>query len=604
MRKWRLDPVFVIVWVLAVAYMFRHIREQFYDVDEGLLAQTAERVLHGQLPHRDFNDVYTGALSMLHALALRVFGTNFMATRWMLLVAVACWVPFLYWIAARVARPAVAGFVVLVAVVWSVAQHPRAMPSWYNLFLATAGTAAILRFVDTRQRRWLVAAGVAAGASCTIKIVGLYFIAAALLFFVYYEQETDTEPRAPAVRGAYAMLIDVGVVGYALAVAWLVRSQGLRALVHYAVPNAAVAGLLLFREHTASYPPSARRWAALWRMVGPFLAGVVLPVSVFLMPYLWTGSMGALVHGVFVEPFKRLSVIASPPPPAISVLMGIPAVVALGLVGRGSRLAWLAAGVSVVVVAASGSFIDPDATFNTPPHLVATMLRQALYALIPCSVVLGVVTLAHRRGQPTLALLVFVLATGTLVQYPAALDQYFNFVAPLVALTVLALVIELAPEPRRWAASVATLLLIWDAGRLDFSPMQHERVARMDVPRGGPLVGWYMVPMYDSLVAFVNRHAHGRYIYAGPDSPHVYFVTGKENPTPTIYEVFDERADRTDSVLRQLDTLGVTTVVINRRRNVSGPMDPRLEAVLTRRFPNADSAGGYIVRWRDGVPGS
>jgi hypothetical protein len=81
-------------------------------------------------------------------------------------------------------------------------------------------------------------------------------------------------------------------------------------------------------------------------------------------------------------------------------------------------------------------------------------------------------------------------------------------------------------------------------------------------------------------------------------SPHVYFVTGKENPTPTIYEVFDERVDRTDSVLRQIDTLGVTTVVINRRRNVSGPMDPRLEAALTRYSRRYATGTASRSNWR------
>jgi hypothetical protein len=604
MRKRGLDPVFVGVWAIAVTYFLHHIREAFYDVDEGLLAQTGERVLHGQLPHRDFNDVYTGALSMLHAVALRVFGMNFMATRWMLLVAVACWVPILYWLARRLVRPIVAGLVVFVAIAWSVAQHPRAMPTWYTLFLATAGTAAILRWIDTKDRRWLVAAGVAAGVSCTIKIVGLYFIAAALLFFVYVEQETDRSTDAPAGPTWYAILIDVGVVGYALAVAWLVRSQGLRALVQYAIPNAAVAALLVFREREASYLPPGRRWAALWRMIGPFLAGVLLPIALFLIPYVWTGSVGALAHGVFVAPFKRIVVIAFPPPPAISVLMGIPAVVALGLVGRGSRFAWPVAAVAVAVVAGSRSFIDPDPTFNTPPHLLATMVRQTLYALIPFLVVLGAVTLARRRDKPTLALLVFVLASGALVQFPCALDQYFNFVAPLVALVALALVIEVTPEPRWRAAAVAFALIVWDAGRLELAPLRGPKVARMDVARGGPLVEWFMAPMYWKLDSLVNAHARGRYIYAGPDSPHVYFVTGKENPTPTIYEVFDERPHRTDSVLRQLDTLGVTTVVINRHRNVSGPMDARLEAALVSRFPSVDSVGAYVVRWREGAPGS
>lgn len=574
----RLDWVLVIVWVLAVWYTYHHIRDAFYDVDEGLLAQTAERVWHGQLPHRDFTDPYTGALSMLYALGLAVFGTTFMATRWVLLVATACWVPLLYALASRVARPAVAGFAVLVAIAWSVPQHPRGMPTWYNLFLATAGAVALLRWVDTRRRRWLVAAGVAAGISCAIKIVGLYFIAAALLFFVYQEQESS-------------VLTDIAVIAYAAAVAWLVRSLGPAALVHFAIPNAAVAVLVVRRKHTTSY-------ALPWRAIGPFLVGVIAPIALFLIPYVLSGSVGALLHGVFVTPIVRLKVIAFPPPPAVSVLMALPLVVMLGLVGRRSWQWWVAALLAFGIVAVSGAFIDKDPAFNTPPHLLATMIRQTAYGLIPALVVLGVVTLARRPNRPTLALFVFLLATGTLVQFPSALDQYFNYTAPLVVLTALALVTELTPAPRWTAAVVASAFLLWAVGRLDFSPLQRSRLARMDVPRGGPNVEWYMAPMYQKLVALVDAHARGPYIYAGPDSPHVYFVTAKENPTPTIYEVFDERPDRTDSVLRQIDTLGITTVVINRRRNVSGPMDPRLETALTARFPSADSVGGYVVRWR------
>jgi peptidoglycan/LPS O-acetylase OafA/YrhL len=96
-------------------------------------------VLQGQLPHRDFTDVYTGALSMLHALALRVFGMNFMATRWMLPVAVACWVPILHWLARRLARPVVTGLVVLVGIVpLALIPPPRPADRWRHPVIRAA----------------------------------------------------------------------------------------------------------------------------------------------------------------------------------------------------------------------------------------------------------------------------------------------------------------------------------------------------------------------------------------------------------------------------------------------------------------------------------
>jgi len=590
-----------VVWLIAVAYVFHHIRDNFYDVDEGMLAHIADRVMHGQLPQRDFIDPYTGALGMLYAVAFRVVGETFMATRWVLLAATACWVPVFYALARRIARPLAAGLAVILAIAWSVPQHPRGMPSWYALFLATAGAAALLRYTDTKRRRWLVAAGVAAGTSCIIKIVGLYFIAAAWLFFIYQEQDSDRISDAPAAANWYTILIGLGVIGYAVAVAWLVRSQGVRALVHYALPNAAAAALLVARERSATYAPPTRRLVALVDLMGPFAAGLAFPVLAFLVPYIASGSLHALLVAVFVEPMRRFSVIAYPPPPALSVLMAVPVVVALGLVGRQSARAWTVSVVAVALVAASGAYIGADPNFNTPPHILATMLRQACYGLIPVLVIIAAVMLRRRRGQPTLALFTFVLASGTLIQFPTALDQYFLYVAPLVVLVALALVVDRTtqqPRPRGIAAGVAALFLVWAVGRTEFSPVYHRRTARLNVPRGGPLVEWFMVPMYQKLVALVDAHARGRYIYAGPDSPHVYFLTGKQNPTPTIYEVFDDRPDPTDSVLRQIDTLGVTAVVINRHRNVSGPMDQRLEAALTARFANVDSAGAYLVRWR------
>jgi hypothetical protein len=52
----------------------------------------------------------------------------------------------------------VAAGITLLAVTWSLANHPAPVPSWHNLFLATFGIAA-LRFLEDGRRRWLVLAG-------------------------------------------------------------------------------------------------------------------------------------------------------------------------------------------------------------------------------------------------------------------------------------------------------------------------------------------------------------------------------------------------------------------------------------------------------------
>jgi len=58
--------------VLAVAavYVGVHIGS-WVPADDGTLSQSALRVMQGQLPHRDFGEIYTGSLSIIHALAFR-----------------------------------------------------------------------------------------------------------------------------------------------------------------------------------------------------------------------------------------------------------------------------------------------------------------------------------------------------------------------------------------------------------------------------------------------------------------------------------------------------------------------------------------------------
>src|SRR5215467_11562785 len=60
--------------------------------DDGTLGQTAERVLRGEMPHRDFHDVYTGGLAYLNALVFRLFGVNLLYLRLLLFVVYLTWV--------------------------------------------------------------------------------------------------------------------------------------------------------------------------------------------------------------------------------------------------------------------------------------------------------------------------------------------------------------------------------------------------------------------------------------------------------------------------------------------------------------------------------
>ena len=189
--------VLVIVWTVIATYAATWIDHGWIPHDEGTLAQSAERVLSGELPHRDFDEAYTGGLSYLNALAFQLWGVNLLSLRIVLLVFFLAWVPALYYVALHFVRPVAAGAVVLLAVAWSVPNYAAPMPSWYNLFFAVFGTAALLRYSTTTSDGGCSLPVCSRGFSCLAKIVGLYFVAAVLLFLAFREQFLLRATRQP-----------------------------------------------------------------------------------------------------------------------------------------------------------------------------------------------------------------------------------------------------------------------------------------------------------------------------------------------------------------------------------------------------------------------
>jgi len=188
--------VLLIVWTISIGFMASHLKREWVPHDEGTLGQSAERVLSGELPHRDFDD-YTGGLTFIHALAFHELGINSASLRFVLFAFFIPWVPAIFYVASRFTGIYSAGAVTLVALAWSVPNYPGPMPSWYNLFFATFGAAALLRYVEAGTRRWLFLAGICAGLSFLAKIAAAYFVAGALLFFIFREQEIACEKNRP-----------------------------------------------------------------------------------------------------------------------------------------------------------------------------------------------------------------------------------------------------------------------------------------------------------------------------------------------------------------------------------------------------------------------
>ncbi len=607
-RAWWL--VLILVWTLSGIYAASLLQRGWVPHDEGTIGQSAERVLRGQLPHRDFEDVYTGGLTYLNALAFRLFGETLVAPRIMLFLFFLAWVPAVYRIALQFTDSLGAGAVTLLAVAWSVPNYSAALPSWYNLFFATFGLAAVLRYLDTNARKWLFVAGLCCGISFLFKLSGIYFAAGVLLFLVFREQElARCDPRGQRPqRSLYSAFVLVGLAAFVVALIFLVRKDASAVVVvEFVTPGLALAVLCMGRELARIPATPGRRFASLFRMLLPFAIGAGLPVIAFLIPYVRDGAVWDFVNGVFLLPGRRLA-FAVRRPPGFSLNKILAAVALTGLLIAAYR--WRLRSRLAQAAIAFALFAILILSKAHPKIYAATW--APLLLLIPICSLAGIFVLgdSHAQGlrRQQAMLLLSVAATCTLIQLPFSAGIYFCYVAPLLALSLLTLFSIPTHTTRPVLALLFVFFLAFAVLRvtpgflysMGYFYQPNPETEPLKLPRAGGLrVDPAQAVEYEQLIPEIQAHAGASdYIYAAPDCPEVYFLSGKRNPTRTMFDFFDDQSDHAARVLQAVDAHQIQAIAIFSQPEFSGPLPPNLVEALRARFPQSKQIGRFEVRWR------
>ncbi|HWZ84992.1 MAG TPA: hypothetical protein VN032_02255, partial [Thermoanaerobaculia bacterium] len=585
----RRGPVLALVWILSAWYAGTFVDGGWIPHDEGTLAQSAERVLQGELPHRDYDEGYTGGLTRLHAVAFRLFGTRLLTLRFVLFASFLAFVPVIFAIAMRFAAPWVAGMVTALAVAWSVPNYFASLPSWYTLFLAALGVLALLRHVETGRSSGLVVAGLCAGLSLLVKVVGIYDIAAVLIFLAYRETALASAHSdwRPAVAPGFLWLKGAGAIG--LVAALVVTLEGWRSpmnLVYFVLPGAVVAGLVVWSEGRHGRGSFGVRCHALFRLWAPFALGVAAPVVVFVVPYVAVGAVPDLLNGVFRQPMRQIAMARVALPPVTSLLAAVPYALLLmvpaALRGRSERrwAAALAAGLFAALLLSS----SPE-TYR----LIWSSARSLnVVAVIAGGVLLVRSESLEDRTRQGIFLLMAVTALMSLVQFPFSAPIYFCYVAPLAGVTLAAIALADGRAPRLLHLCVLVFYVLFGVVRMNpsyvFALGRYAKpyVAQtpLGLPRGGLRVPAADARVYRAVVAAVEQKAGGGGMWAGPDCPEVYFLSGRRNPTREFFDFLGGPPEPPAAFVERLERGGVRAVVINRSPDFSPPLSPELSALL------------------------
>jgi hypothetical protein len=103
-------------------------------------------------------------------------------------------------------------------------------------------------------------------------------------------------------------------------------------------------------------------------------------------------------------------------------------------------------------------------------------------------------------------------------------------------------------------------------------------------------------------VQAIARHNTGEFIYVWHDSPQIYFLAGKKNPTRTMFEVFDDSvAQSTSYLVERLRRTGVNLVVLTDPAGAVRPLAPDFRAWIDSTYPLVEQIGWTQVRWKAAV---
>ena len=542
----------IVALVLGTMFAASQLNHGWVPWDDGTLAQSAQRVLLGELPHRDFAELYTGGLSFLNAGVFWVAGGNLFWLRVPCSSSSSSYLPCVYLIARRFASPAVATLAALLRRRLGAARVSRrdavlvhALPRGDRRILPRART------TRAAAVRWLFAAGVAGGLSIACKITGVWYVLAVAVYLVYRAQRRErclggTRDARRGVGDQARLRRRAGGLGP-------VRRCGARREARGGggrqSPPARGGGLRPGGMARASWRRKPRVAVRAGGAVPRGSDRCLSSSSPFRTRH---GVIGDLYTGLFVTPRGRLESGYYGTAGPVALVFAVPTLGVLYASDGGPRSARTTDLVASAVGGCAVARLDRDAR-----RLPDDVVRDD--ALLPVGVLVGVGCCPRgRRRRPGSAGAALppprLTAFVGLVQFPFGAPVYFCFVAPLGVLAWLAMFrhtplhASIAPHLPDAAARGDRRFRVRGQPQ---RPLPGRDPAERQLAERGPGSRSSLDPgQPDASGRRTSRRWRcfaprtRRLRLAGPDTPEIYALTGLRNPTRSLFDYLDPRAPR------------------------------------------------------------
>ncbi|MBI4430181.1 MAG: hypothetical protein HY587_00520 [Candidatus Omnitrophica bacterium] len=184
LRSQNLRNITAFLFVTAASIILSvHFHDRpFWSYDDGFKAHVAERVLEGEVLHRDVQEMHGGYSNFVNALALKLFGRRIVSLRYpvVILTVLETGLLFLLFLPKGLCLAVVSAFMITV---FSFIQFSCPMPHWYCLFL-TLVLICILQWLPLGMKR-IFYAGVLIGLIYFFRqLTGIFIAMATLSIFL------------------------------------------------------------------------------------------------------------------------------------------------------------------------------------------------------------------------------------------------------------------------------------------------------------------------------------------------------------------------------------------------------------------------------------
>ncbi len=316
----------VLTILLGAAYFLLTYDRQLNSSDEGYLLYNFDKFARGELPHRDFYDIYGALTYFVGGGLFKLFGVNILVVKVFLVILKAAMAGLIFLIGARIMpyRFAFLGSLLFI-LCWGDPLFPHILYGNHCVhFLSLLIILSMSGYIDSGKTRWLMVAGLLSGVAVLFKVpTGLFILVSLGMFLSYKEQFFETADPAAVEAEEHSNIVlkfapltryvKMGIIvgcGAVFILYFRTYRLDLYYFIIFLLPLFAFLALLFVQEIVLFQKLDQKNHAVqAWTNFRTFLREVFLlamgPACLFLLQilyYMRAGGLEEMVYDTFVLP--------------------------------------------------------------------------------------------------------------------------------------------------------------------------------------------------------------------------------------------------------------------------------------------------------------